>query len=135
VILFGHPLYGWKSNNRLTLNSFYPDKKYVFYIDPSDAFEWVLLNALYKNSYLGIEWFRDGQRMLGDPDIHKISLKNIILNESGFFEEFMKVCEIIGHDVTHEEQSAISLLYNQWKQTTLSEDRFEEFKARNGIGW
>jgi hypothetical protein len=135
IVLFGHPLYNWGGNDRLSLNSFHPSKKYVFYMDPSGVVEWVLLNALYKNSYLSIDWFRDGERMRLDPNIHNISLKNIISGEIEFFEEFEKVCGILEHILTQEEHSALSSLYNQWKKTTLGEDRFEEFKVKHGIHW
>jgi hypothetical protein len=138
LILFGHPLYEWQDNTRLTLKTsqeIIDGEKYLFYIDSSEVFEWASLNALYKNSYLSIDWFRDGERMRQDPDIHKISLKNVIRGKDDFFEEFEKVCGIIEHKLTQEERIAVSQLYDQWKKTTLSEDRFEEFKSRYGIRW
>jgi hypothetical protein len=109
------------------------DVTYSFYIDSSDCFEWGVVNALYKNSYLDVQWFINGNKLKNDPSVHKINLNNIIGGEQSFLDEFVKVCDIINHQLSSEEESAIKSLYQQWIKTTLSKDNICDFKNRIGF--
>ena len=103
------------------------DKQFVFYIDPTDHFEWMVLNAFYKNSFhYDLRWFIKGKKHLLDPAIHKIKLTNIISNFDSFFIEFEKICFIIEHDITANEKTAINFLYNQWITTTLTTEEIKK---------
>jgi hypothetical protein len=109
------------------------DQKIVFYVDPSENFEWCILNALYKNSYLDVKWLKEGERMRLDPNIHKISLKLIVNSQDEFLEEFKKICAIIGHKLTAVEIISVLMLYDQWRTTILDYDKFDEFKQAIGF--
>jgi hypothetical protein len=109
------------------------DEEYFFYIDASDNFEWCVLNALYKNSHMAVEYLIEGEQLRLDPKVHNISSKNIVANLESFMLEFKKVCEVIGHALTLEEESAIIELYNQWKLTTLDYSQFDKFKELLGF--
>jgi hypothetical protein len=106
---------------------------YKFYIDSSDCFEWGIMNALYKNSYLDIKWFINGNDLKNNNDVHKVNLKNIISGQASFLIEFAKVCNIIGHTLADHEVSALKDLYDQWTLTTLKEVDIPEFKKNIGF--
>ena len=101
---------------------------YKFYIDSSECFEWGIMNALYKNSYLDVKWFINGKDLKNNNDIHKINLKNIINSKEGFLIEFNLVCNIIDHILTDAELTAVGKLYDQWILTVLKETDILEFK-------
>ena len=106
-----------------------------FYIDPTEAFEWALMNALYKNSYHNVNWFIGGKGCLDSNKFIKLNLKNIIDSKETFFVEFEKICRTIGHTMSEEEQQAISLLYDQWKPTTLDYKDIPKFKEEIGFSY
>ena len=109
------------------------DRTLTIYIDPSDAFEWATLNALYKISYIDVDWLKVGAKMIEDSSIYKISLADIIRDEESFVLEILRICIRIGHALTENEKSAIVELYRHWKTTTLAPSQFAEFKQK--IGW
>jgi len=104
-----------------------------FYIDSSDAFEWTLLNCLYKDSYLVIEFLLHGKKLKNNPAVHKISLTEIVQDRNSFINEFVRVCAIFDRQVTDIERRYILDLYDQWIKTTLPREKFPEFKDQ--IGW
>ena len=106
---------------------------FTFYIDPEDNFEWGMLNALYKDSYLDVRWMREGKKMLHDPSIHKISLTNIITSKETCIEEVCKVAAIAGYDTPAENLAKIAELWDQWYTTTLKKQDFAAFKAQIGF--
>jgi hypothetical protein len=105
--------------------------QHVFYIDPTNNFEWVILNSLYKNSMLDVKWLREGQMMIDDPNIHKINLANIISDPDSLWSEVEKVYAIIKHKCSN--KKLVQALWTQWHTTTLKSDDFESFK--NSIGF
>ena len=107
--------------------------KFFFYIDPSNAFEWMLLNGLYKDSGLHFSNFKYGQRLLDNPTIHKIDLSKIITSRESFAEEFCRVCNIVNHQLTSVELKRVLDLYDQWNKTTMSQEKIPKFKQM--IGW
>jgi hypothetical protein len=109
------------------------DRRHVFYIDPSQRFEWCLLNALYKNSYINTFWLEQGARMLEDNAIHKISLPNIIDSADTLLIEISKVAAVLGLEVKPANQQRIVALWNQWIPTTLQPKDFEQFKQKIGF--
>lgn len=111
------------------------DRTFYFIIDSSDEFEWTLMNALYKNSYLDVKWLVMMEKIKLKDEVHKISLKNIISGEAGFFQEFSKVCSVIGHSINQEESDAVRKLYNQWQCTTLKSQDIPAFKKQIGFHW
>ena len=109
-----------------------PDnQQHVFYIDPSNNFEWVLLNCLYKNSTVDAKWLQEGQAMLEDPAIYKISLSNIIDSWETTWLEVEKVYAIIKQQCSNKE--LIEDLWQQWHATTLKPDEFASFKRSIGF--
>ena len=109
------------------------DSVYLFYIDSTEAFEWTIMNAFYKNSYLDVDWFILGKQLLNDNSVYKINLKNIISNEEGFLNEFYKVCNIINHNIKDFELAAVKKLYNEWRKTILDYDNIPKFKNKIGF--
>jgi hypothetical protein len=107
------------------------NQQHVFYIDPGDDFEWVILNSLYKNSTIDVKWLREGQAMLDDPDIYKISLANIITSWETTWSEVEKVYAIIKHECSNKE--LIRDLWQQWYLTTLKPEQFASFKRSIGF--
>ena len=104
-----------------------------FYIDPSDAFEWMLLNCLYKDSNLQIGFISSGNELKHNPVVHNISLAKIVQDRDSFIEEFSRACAIFNRQLSALEIKYIVALYDEWITTTLSPDKFQEFK--NQIGW
>jgi hypothetical protein len=109
------------------------DRAFNFIIDSSDAFEWTIINALYKNSYLDVKWFVMMEKFKQNRNCHKINLKNILNDKQGFFEEFNKVCAVLGHTISLEESCAVGDLYDQWQQTVLKSQDIAEFKRKIGF--
>jgi hypothetical protein len=109
------------------------DQQHVFYIDPSQRFEWCFLNALFKNSYINVSWFEQGAKMLEDNTVHKISLPNIIDSADTLLIEISKVATILGLEIKSANQQRIVDLWNQWITTTLQPKDFEQFKQKIGF--
>ena len=109
------------------------DEIFNFYIDPGNHFEWVCINALYKNSYLGVNYFVAGKKLLDDPTFYKISLDNFLKDWTDFLSEFKKVTDIIGHTLTDSEIQSVKILYYQWKTTILEHNDIETFKKDIGF--
>lgn len=109
------------------------DQIFNFYIDPGENFEWVCMNALYKNSIMASEWFINGKKLLDDPLTHKINLGAFLKDWPDFLTEFKQVTDIIGHTLINDEIQAIKILYEQWKTTILKHEDIQKFK--NDIGF
>ena len=124
-----HPRYDLLEKNIAGID----DQQLVIYIDASDNFEWCLLNAIYKNSFFELGWLATAERMRQDPDIFKVSLKNLVGSSETFLIELQRVCDYIGHTMSDQEQLAINTLYKEWKTTTLDPKNFAEFKRRIGF--
>lgn len=109
------------------------DQIFNFYIDPGENFEWACMNALYKNSFMAVEWFINGKKMLEDPTIYKINLGNFLKDWDCFLLEFKKVTSIIGHSITESEEQAVKIIYTQWKTTILAPGDIKHFKRKIGF--
>jgi len=105
------------------------DKSFVFYIDATGMWDWMIVSAEIKDSFQAISWFKVGKKMLVDSDIYKISLENIVSSEETFVTEFKKICNIIDHNLSAEELDAVLNLYDQWKTTTPSDEIVQSKKA------
>ena len=128
AIWIGHPNYSILNKNIAGPD----DNVKIFYIDPGEYIEWGILNALYKNSFIDAEWMRTGCQMLVDPNIIKISLKNIVDSPTSLLHEVQKVVNIIGHDC-YSSEKIITDLWHQWQKTTLQFDQFKHFKQQLGL--
>jgi hypothetical protein len=84
--------------------------------------DWMIVSAEIKESFQAVNWFKENKRMLEDPGIFKIALRNIVSSQETFVAEFKKICNIINHDLSAEELDAVVILYNQWKTTTPSDE-------------
>jgi hypothetical protein len=128
-VWLGHP-------NTLSREKCFPgndDQIFDFVIDSTDAFEWTIINALYKNSYLDVRWFLHMEKLKQNNNYHKISLKNILTSKQSFLAEYNKVCKIIGHDISAEENHAVATLYDQWQRTVLKSQDIAKFKQKIGF--
>lgn len=103
------------------------------YLDVSEAYEWCIMNCIYKNSSI-IPWtLWNDVELLNDNSVRKVSVKNIVTGVNEFVEEFQKVCAIFDHVLSPTELTAITGLYLQWQQTMLPIDQINDFKKK--IGW
>jgi len=123
------PSHSHKMSDKTTSH---PDRLF-FYIDTSDAFEWMLLNSLYKDSHLMVEFLLHGKKLKNNPIVHKISLAEIIRDQDSFINEFVRVCAIFNRELSALETQYILALYEEWSVTTLRTEKFQEFKDQ--IGW
>ena len=128
----GHTLHNFGSAN-LDVLAGPDDQCYKFYINPGLHFEWCVLNALYKNSYLDVKYFVNGKALLNNSEFFKIQLDSFIQGWPSFRLEFEKVCHVIGHVLTQEEIQAVEQLYLQWRKTVLEYKDFESFKKSIGF--
>jgi hypothetical protein len=108
------------------------DQQVLVYIDASDAFEWCMLNALYKDSYIQKKWLLCAQQMLSDTALHKINLSNIITSADTLLQCVQQVCDLAHIEIKSENQTQIRKLWHEWIKTTLAANDFEEFKATIG---
>lgn len=131
VIWPGHPDYKLLEKDLVGQD----DQEYCFLIDASDNFEWCLLNSLYKNSFISVQWLETAEQMRQDSNIQKISLHSMVNSFEGFMKEFQTVCDTIGHALTRSEKEAIEILYHEWKTTILDYSQFANFKQRIGFHW
>lgn len=131
-IWYGHPYhrYGCVDLENLAGED---DFCFNFYIDPGDHIEWCNMNALYKNSYLNVDWFINGQYLLKNQLVYKIQLGEFLKTWEDFYNEFIKVCNIISHTLTLQEKQAIKQLYSQWKTTILDYNDINNFKRLIGF--
>jgi hypothetical protein len=128
----GHPIHSYGLANLDDLAG--PDDQcYRFYIDPGEHFEWCVLNALYKNSYIDVKYFINGKKLLDDCNTYKIKLDSFIQGWKPFYKEFEKACNYIEHNLTNEEIQAIQTLYTQWRTTVLEYKDLELFKTNIGF--
>jgi len=109
------------------------DKLFVFCIDPTSMWDWMIVSAEIKESFQAVIWFKEAEQMLADPAIYKISLENIVSSQDSFVVEFKKICNTINHDLSAEELDAVVILYNQWKTTTPS-DKIVQSKKTEMVG-
>ena len=109
------------------------DKIFNFYIDPGNSFEWVCMNALYKNSMQSVKWFIHCKTLSTDDTVYKIQLDNFLVDCDCFLAEFLKVTDIIGHSTSDSEIQAVKILYNQWRTTILERNNIEIFKKDIGF--
>jgi hypothetical protein len=107
------------------------DKQHLFYINPGDNFEWVILNSLYKNSTIDVKWLREGHLMSQDSNVNQINLANIIAGPDTLWLEIQKVYAILQKECNNKE--LITALWQQWNLTTLKPAQFEEFKRSIGF--
>ena len=123
VVIVNHP-----SNN---LSGFIgkDDQSFVFYIDATGMWDWMIVSAEIKDSFQAVSWFKEGKRMLDDPAIFKINLRNIVNSQETFVTEFTKICNIVEHDLSAEELDAVLILYSQWKTTTPTDEIVKSKKA------
>lgn len=128
-IWLNHPNYDFKNNDLVG----HDDKQQVVYIDPSQNFEWVILNALYKNSYIDRQWLEIGHQMELDPDVYKVPIESIRQSPESLLNEVGSIAQRFGKYVAVKNQDAIVKLWHQWKTTCLEPDRFQEFKKQIGF--
>lgn len=132
LIWYGHPhhLHGCVNLKGLAGED---DQSFDFYIDPGIHIDWCCMNAFYKNSYLDVNWFINGQHLLKTQSVYKIQLTEFLKEWNDFYLEFLKVCKIISHNITVPEKRAVEQLYCQWKKTTLDYSNIKNFKRSIGL--
>lgn len=124
-----HPNYEYLSKGIAGID----DGEFVFYIDPREQFEWIMMNCLKKNSYFEYHNLVDGQRMLEDHAVHKLSISNIITSPETLLYEIQKISDVIGLPLQEASKNYITALWHQWYHTTLKHDQFETFKKKIGF--
>ena len=112
-----------------------PDDAHTFIqitYDNKKDFEWIILNAFYKDSYVQKEWFELYQSNLKETNIIKFPVSNF-QNWDTFKQD---IIEILDYEKLNYNPNDIELLedfYNEWFNTSLKEHEFDQFKEQ--IGW
>lgn len=109
------------------------DKQLVVYIDSSREFEWALLNALWKDSYIDVRWLKDSVPLLNDPSVHKVPLESIIGSPESLVSEIETIVNNLGKELNDHSKKLISALWQEWYPTTLKKESFAEFKKQIGF--
>ena len=104
------------------------DTVYTVYIDHAGLFEWTIMNAFYKNSFISVEWIRNAKKMQQDPNAYGIRLDRMLSSTDVFVEDFLKLAAHIGHSVSDDVKIAVEQLHKQWLTTQLPQDKVAEFK-------
>jgi hypothetical protein len=129
LIWLNHPNYNFLKKNIAGPD----DQQFVFYIDSSKEFEWMIMNSLYKNNLVSTKWFVEGQKMLDDDEIYKIKLTDIITSEDTLINAVSTVCNVTGVLLHDKNKQKIKELWNQWIATTLCKQEFDNYKKY--LGW
>jgi hypothetical protein len=129
VIWWLHPNFDMNERSWASVN----DHSLLIYIDPSKCFEWCMLNAMYKNSWIDSRYLEAAKFYESSQDVVKIDLSNILVSFTGFIQELDKICQRLDYSRSQDEVNALHDLYQQWLSTTLPPDQFESFKKQ--IGW
>ena len=108
-------------------------KTYKIAIDPTNAFEWAILNAFYKNSYQDVKWLIKLQEQIKRSDVLVIDLAKLIDNVNDFIVQWHRAVNFIDKKATLEEEAAAIKLWHEWQRTVLQPKDFVTFKTR--IGW
>ena len=125
IVLMGHVCHITKQLSYMTTD---PNNKIIkFYINPFNNIEWVIKNALYKNTPTEIGVIMEGKFLLGEPNINLINLENIIDGADTFWQEILHICNLIGYLPRQIEQDTIIELYNQWLLTVFDDSKIIEF--------
>lgn len=127
----GHPTVRWDIST-LTHGAEWVRHSVIDVSDPG-LFEWAIMNAFYKQSYLQVEWFQDYHALCQDPSVYKISLENILDSEDSFWKEIDFYLDHLEISVQHRPQEQIRSLYKEWLPTTLRPSQWPQFKK--SIGW
>lgn len=125
----------WYNHSQSSHDNLYgqADTVHKFYMDSSELFEWTIMNALYKNSYIDVEWLIEYKNFKYNKDLQKINLKKIITSYDGFLDEFQQVCKTIGRVPSDKELIAIKNLYGEWELTRLDVEKIPQFKQDIGF--
>jgi hypothetical protein len=127
AIFFGHGDFGKK-------NLAGPDDTVKeIYIDPRGCFEWVIMNAFYKNSVLDVDWFERCRALEQRPDLYKFNLANLVAGTEKFLDEFQALCKHLDLTPNRQEMDSVSQLYQQWRTTMLDYSKINEFKQKIGF--
>ena len=98
------------------------------YIDVDECFEWVMLNALYKDSMIFPHYLYHARELCQNNSVFKFSLKRLLSGEESFKEEFVRLCDFIQVSLVDSEIELVLQLYRSWVKTTISGDKLQEFK-------
>jgi len=94
------------------------DQQTVIYIDPGDQLEWCLLNALYKNSYITVDWLLQAGEIAKRADVI-FPLKNMF--SDNFVSHIKHLAEELNLTYTEAGIQCVNKLHAQW-QTTVCKD-------------
>lgn len=103
------------------------------YIDPTDCWEWVMLNAFKKDSIFNPDWLKLGKRMLDTPEIPKVGLKNILTSGQATVSEIQRIMDLLGKPFYDINKEHVKKLWEEWWTTTLKEKDFQSFKQELGF--
>jgi len=94
------------------------DQQTVIYIDPEDQLEWCLLNALYKNSYITVDWLLQASKLAKRADV-MFPLKNMF--SDNFVSHIEHLANQLNLTYTEDSMQYVKQLHAQW-QTTVCKD-------------
>lgn len=104
-----------------------------FYVNPHQCYDWAIFNAIKKDSYQDLKWYKNGRIMLNSPDYYKIKLINVISNETSFMFEMKQIADMLKIAIPEYNEKIIMKLWKEWQLTIIPLIDIPEFKKT--LGW
>ena len=105
------------------------DNQVKIYIDPEDIADYCLLQALYKNSYIVVDWLKKGVEYQKDDNFKKFKFKDML--DKGFVDKFMDFAHEIGLNYSTNGKHYVEKLHSQWLTTLCANT--DNWKSELGL--
>lgn len=99
--------------------------------DPK-VYEWLILNAMFKNCHLGVAWMEVNAKWGQRSDVYKISLEDFFTWEK-FETCYKSICKYLNVAEERINLKHVKTLHSQWLLTILPMEQIPEYKKK--IGW
>lgn len=135
VLIYSSHVYVLNEQKQRHKNTIGPTDTYTFIqitYDNKKDFEWIMLNAVFKDSNTKKQWFKLYQSNLKETNIIKFPVSNF-QNWDTFKQG---IIEILDYKKLNYNPNNIELLedfYKEWFNTSLKIHEFDQFKEQ--IGW
>lgn len=109
------------------------DHMQLIYLDTQDHQYWAFVNALFKNSYIVGDWFRDTVLIEKLSNLYRFNLSTLIGTNCMFMQEYEKLAHHLDRSPDRCTLDAVDFLWNQWRSTVLEIDEIDRFKQIIGL--
>ena len=100
--------------------------------DPA-IFEWVVMNAMYKNTYLKEPYFNAYNAVHQMNDVYPVYIKDFLGSTNQYLESYVKVCDHLQINESNRYYDYVEQVHKLWIKTTLSPDKYADYKQK--INW